>query len=173
MLDIMRKGSAMEEKTHIATGIERRDFLRGAGFGTLGLVSLGMLGGCAPSEQPQEAKAEPAAAEQAAQKPAAPPVDTTPASGVPSGGMHLTIEQINAIRKELVDSKTEDYVREDGTVIPNVFVKLRTLIDTYGLGLGSEVHDHAWDEILINFTEDDAQAYLEMPRSVWFTATDF
>ena len=164
----------MDQKTMGETaGMERRDFLMGAGFGTLGLVSLGMLGGCAPSATTQDADATAPEAEKPAPAPAPEPVDTTPASNVASGGMHLTIEQINAIRKELVDSKTEDYVCEDGTVIPNVFVKLRTLIDTYGLGLGSEVHDHAWDEILINFTEEDAQAYLEMPRSVWFTATDF
>lgn len=154
----------------MAMGMKRRDFLRGASFGTLGLVSLGMFGGCAPASQAtQDADAE---AESNVEKKVSPQVDTTPAD-VSSGGQYLTVEQINAIRKELVDGKTEDYVCEDGTVIPNVFVKLRTLIDTYGLGLGSEVHDHAWDEILINFTEEDAQAYLEMPRSIWFTATDF
>ncbi len=149
--------------------VERRDFLKGAGLGVLGLVSLGMLAGCAPQARGEATATREAPSSDAAAQAS---VDTTPAD-VASGGQYLTVEQINAIRKELVDGKTEDYACEDGTVIPNVFVKLRTLIDTYGLGLGSEVHDHAWDEILINFTEETAQAYLEMPRSVWFTATDF
>lgn len=43
----------------------------------------------------------------------------------------MTLEELNERRQQLIDSKTEDYVCADGTVIPNVYVKLRSLLDTY------------------------------------------
>lgn len=75
----------------------------------------------------------------------------------------MTLEELNERRQQLIDSKTEDYVCADGTVIPNVYVKLRSLLDTYGNGVGSQVHDGSYAEVMYLFTPEDAQAYLEMP----------
>lgn len=85
----------------------------------------------------------------------------------------MTLEELNERRQQLIDSKTEDYVCADGTVIPNVYVKLRSLLDTYGNGVGSQVHDGSYAEVMYLFTPEDAQAYLEMPMGVMFTAADY
>lgn len=164
---------------HLSMG--RRDFLRTAGFGTMGLVSLGMLNGAqafAAEEAPKEEAADEKAP--AAEAPAAPAADELAGREVKPGYPWMTVDEMNAFRRELIDSKTEDFVKADGTVVPNVFVKLRALINSYGLGLGSDMEatlagtpDNHFDEILINFTEETAQAYLEMPWAKWFTATDF
>lgn len=137
------------------SGLQRRDFLKGAAIGALGILPLSLLGGCAPRTAPNsKANAAPA----------------TP--GADAGDGLLSLEQVNTLRKELIDSK-QDYVREDGTIVPALFVKVRTLIDSIGVGLGSEVSDKSFDFVMSVFTEDEAQAYLEMPRGVHFTATDF
>lgn len=56
---------------------------------------------------------------------------------------------------------------------PAVYTKVRALINSYGFGFGSKVHDHAFDEFIYLFNEDEAQAYLEMPYGIEFTAADF
>ena len=66
----------------------------------------------------------------------------------------MTLEELNERRQQLVDSKTEDYVCADGTVIPNVYVKLRSLLDTYGNGVGSQVHDASYTEA-VSYTHLD------------------
>lgn len=171
----------MTTTEHVSMG--RRDFLRTAGFGTMGLVSLGMLNSAqayAAEEAKEEKPAEEAPAAAAAET-AAPAADDLAAREVKPGYPWMTVDEMNAFRRELIDSKEgETYTTADGTEVPNVFVKLRALINSYGLGLGSDMElglsgdaGHHFDEILINFTEDEAQAYLEMPWSKWFTATDF
>lgn len=141
--------------------VQRRDFLKGAALAGLGMLPIAALSGCGP-QQPAEATTEPARQ----QAPASAPV--------PAGadGERLTLEQVNAMRKELIDSKG-DYTREDGSVVPAVYVKLRTLIDTIGAGIGSEVGDKSFDFVMDQFSEEEAQACLEMPRGVHFTAADF
>ena len=84
----------------------------------------------------------------------------------------LSLEEVDAKRKEIIASKTE-YVCADGTVIPEVYVKLRTLINTIGMGNGNEVHDGAFGEIMYLFSEEDAAHVLEMPVGVMFTATEY
>ena len=93
-------------------------------------------------------------------------------SDVPFGVQGLTVDQMNQIRDLIIEPKTE-YMKADGTVVPEVYVKLRALFDTIGLGLGSDVTDSSYDVVMFNFTEDEAQAVLEMPRGVYFTATEF
>jgi len=97
----------------------------------------------------------------------------TPADREAKGEPTMPLEELNRRRQELVDSKTEDYVCEDGTVIPNVYVKLRTLVNTYGIGLGQELTDTCWGFWLDLFTPEEAQAYLETPKGVFFRPLDF
>lgn len=168
---------------HLSMG--RRDFLRTAGFGTMGLVSLGVLSGTqAFAAEEESAEEAPAAAEEApaAEAVATPSTDELAARDVKPGYPWMTVDEMNAFRRELIESKEgETYTTADGTEVPNVFVKLHALINSYGLGLGSDMTANLkddtvgrhFDEILINFTEETAQAYLEMPWSKWFTATDF
>lgn len=159
----------MEEKKHESLPgmpLQRRDFLKGAAFGMMGMTSLGMLAGCAsnnPAEGAPDAGAAPAT-------PAAAP--GTPEELAALGGSTMSLYELNKLRHELVDSKG-DYTCEDGTVIPALWHKLRTLINTYGEGIGSEPHDQAFDFLRMIFTEEEAQAYLEMPFGVLFTAAGF
>lgn len=89
------------------------------------------------------------------------------------GRSTMSLDELNRRRQELVDSKTEDYVCADGTVIPNVYVKLRTLVNTYGIGMGNDLTDMCFGFWMRFFNEDEAQAYLEMPKGVFFNALDF
>ena len=70
----------------------------------------------------------------------------------------MPLDELNRRRQELVDSKTEDYVCADGTVIPNVYVKLRTLANTYGIGMGSDLTDTCFGFWMRFFNEGEAQA---------------
>lgn len=142
-----------------ALKVERRDFLKGAAIGAIGLTSVAALGGCA-------AEAAPEPKESTETTPAATETAATTSSEV------MTLEELNIKRQELIDSKSE-YVCADGTVIPEAFVKLRTLIDTYGNGVGSEVHDDSFVEVMYHFSEEDAQAYLEMPFGIFFAAAEY
>lgn len=97
--------------------------------------------------------------------------------GTSSGAM--TLEEMNDVRTKMIASKT-DYTFSDGTVIPAVYVKLRALINSYGLGWGAEAKNidgtenkNFFAEVMYLFSTEDAQAYLEMPMAVFFTASDF
>lgn len=152
----------MEEQTKKGTlvenavkGLNRRDFLKGAAISALGVTTLGVLAGCSPDGKDESANGAKKVVYE-----------------LPDREGKLTLEELNALRKQYVDSK-EEYVCEDGTVIPAVYVKLRALLNTYGNGAGSEVHDASFGEVMYLFSEEEAQAYLEMPYGVRFTATDF
>ncbi len=99
-------------------------------------------------------------------------VGSTPAGLAAMGGSAMSLRELNRRRHELVDSKG-DYTCEDGTVVPAVWHKLRTLFDTYGNGCGDTKYDDTFDFYQMLFTEDEAQAYLEMPYGVLFTAAEF
>ena len=88
------------------------------------------------------------------------------------GGSIMPLYEINKRRQELIDSKG-DYTKEDGTVVPAVYTKLRALTNTYLVGCGSEVNDKCFDFFQMKFTEDEAQAYLEMPMGQWFNVRDY
>ncbi|HZK24111.1 MAG TPA: 4Fe-4S binding protein [Oscillospiraceae bacterium] len=148
-----RKGTLVEDAVK---GINRRNFLKGAAVSALSVTSLGMLAGCSPLNKEDESAND---AKKVVYE-------------LPDREGKLTLEELNALRQQYVDSK-EEYVCEDGTVIPAVYVKLRALINTYGNGAGSEVHDASFNEVMYLFSEKEAQAYLEMPFGVRFTATDF
>ncbi|THG38251.1 4Fe-4S binding protein [Adlercreutzia caecimuris] len=141
---------------------DRRAFLKGSAIGMAGMMPLASLVGCAPkgseASLSETSGEEPSAANQA-----------FAAGGVEDS---MSLEELNALRHAFVDSQTA-YTCEDGSVVPEVYVKLRALFNTYGWGMGMAVNDHAFDEFVYLFSEDEAQAYLEMPFGVEFTATDF
>lgn len=70
---------------------------------------------------------------------------------------------------------TEDYTTPSGTVIPAVYINLRNKLNRIGAGMGSDIDDneHAWDFVMLLFSEDDAQHLLEMPMYKTFSAVDY
>ena len=94
------------------------------------------------------------------------------AAGARVGGSTMPLAELNRRRQAYLDSKT-DYVKEDGTVIPAAYVKMRSLIHTYGMGAGNTPSDTCFDNIVSRFTEEEAQAYVEMPLGIRFTPLDF
>lgn len=144
----------------------RRSFLVGMGMGA---AAFGLVG-CAPAAPTDDDDSNEELAETSA-APAEVTADTVKIMAPESDDM--TLEELNRRRQELIDAKTEDYVCEDGTVIPSVYVKLRALLDSYCFGVGSAVHDHCFDEIMFHFTPEDAQIYLEMPMGTLFDAAEF
>lgn len=89
------------------------------------------------------------------------------------GVMDLTLDELNQMRRDLIDSRTE-YTRSDtGEVVPEVYVKLRALVEGYGLGIGSANKDSSFDFFMKYWTPEEAQAYIEMPLGIAFTAADF
>lgn len=96
----------------------------------------------------------------------------TPAEIAELGGCTMPLKEINRRRKAYIETKGE-YVKEDGTVIPAPYVKMRSLIHTYGMGCGNTPMDGAFDHIVRCFTEDEATAYTEMPMGIAFTPFDF
>ena len=68
----------------------------------------------------------------------------------------------------------QDYVQADGTVVPAVYLMLRNRFNRMGIGMGSNIPgDGAWDWLMEQFSEDDAQHVLDMPLFEWFTAFDY
>ncbi len=140
---------------------DRRSFLKGAAIGAMGMMPMTSMIAYASEEKGNLADTAPEA--EAAEQISMKNVKTDE---------RMTLAELNDFRQRLVDAQT-DYTCEDGSVVPAVYVKLRALMNSYGWGMGSAVHDHAFDEFVYLFSEDEAQAYLEMPFGVRFTATDF
>lgn len=95
----------------------------------------------------------------------------TPAELAAVGGSNMPLDEINRRRKLYVDAQTV-YTCSDGTVIPEVYVKARALLNTYGHGVGGDLADTVFTAIMTELTEDQAQAYLDMPRGRQFTALE-
>lgn len=68
-----------------------------------------------------------------------------------------------------------DYIAPDGTVVPEIYLRLRNRINRIGYGVGSEIEGNGteWDFMKIMFSEEDAEHYLEMPMYRMFNATDY
>ena len=120
-----REGSTMQN-----TMFDRRAFLAGATIGAASVAGMAAQLGTAIAEEPA---------------PAADSVETT------YDGM--TLAQLNEFRHQLVAAQT-DYTCEDGTVIPAVYVKMRALYNSYSFGIGSQLHDHCFDQFIYLYTED-------------------
>jgi ferredoxin len=163
--------------------IEGRDFLRGEATSAMELASASILAGCTPKAQAETNPVATDAKDEATKATAAASTSTSVTVGNVKSpatlgeiGIYtsMELEELNAMRHEVVDSKT-DFTRSDGTVIPAVWVKLRSLINMYGQGCGSNMDDDscAFFMYMFNNDESEAQAYLEMPFGVTFTAADF
>lgn len=103
-------------------------------------------------------------------------LDGCPWSGTPEnilkiGGSTMPLEELNHRRQQYVDAQTE-YVCADGTVIPEVYVKVYALVNTYSTGCGNLPNDATFSHMMELLTEEQAQAFLDMPKGVWFRALD-
>lgn len=96
----------------------------------------------------------------------------TPAAIETLGGSTMPLAELNRRRRAYLDS-LEDHVCEDGTVVPVEIVRVRALINTYGMGLGNTPADNSFGRIADCMTIDECKAYVEMPMGVEFTAHDF
>ena len=149
--------------------ISRRNFLGMMGaMGAMGAV--GTLSGCAPMSAN-------AAEGGAGQVPEVVLSDGTVWRGTPEhiaalGGSTMPLEELNRRRKEYVDSQTE-WVNEDGSVVPACYVKMRALIHAHGFGCGEGLNDTMFKRPMKLFTEEQVEAYLDMPWGVEFTANEF
>ena len=95
----------------------------------------------------------------------------TPEDILALGVSTMPLDDLNEYRQKYLDAQT-DYVKEDGTVVPACYVKVRALIHTYGMGCGNTPMDTSFDDVMEVFSEDDAQAYIDMPMGVEFDAYD-
>lgn len=95
----------------------------------------------------------------------------TPEALASTGYSTMPLEELNRRRKEYVDAHSE-YTCTDGTVIPSPYVRMHSLIETYGFGgFGTVEDDKSFDYLMALFTEDEATAYVEeMPWGQHFTA---
>ena len=141
--------------------LTRRDFMGTMGAAGAVAALAGIAGG-----SPAEVQAEAAAPE---------PNITSPERLFELGGSSMSLYDLNKQRHEIVDEKG-DFTCPDGTVIPAVWNKLRALTNSYGVGCGSDLTEatkESFDFFKMLFNEDEAQAYIEMPYGVYFTAAEF
>lgn len=135
---------------------------------------LGMAAGTAASA----ALAAPALAEQInydVEDSGNPQVAPAETGGKPGKSFEAGVEDFDAaaFRAQLLEAHNCEYTCTDGTVIPAVYNQLRALINTLGLGNGSEVTDVSFAEAMYLFSEDEAAAYITMPAGEFFTATEW
>lgn len=146
--------------------INRRAFV-----GTMGaLGTAAVLGGCSPESESVEGEA-----------PATPAVNWAPTAVnkeitplIPeSSPVIYTEEEIEHILNNPA-VVTEPFVNEDGTTVSPAHQMLRNRINRNGIGYGSMItKDHQFDLWPSLFSEEEAQAYIEMPMYTKFTAADF
>lgn len=95
----------------------------------------------------------------------------TPKEIAELGGSTMPLDELNRRRKMYVES-FGDYTMEDGTVVPAVYNQMRALIDTYGFGAGNVPIDSSFKNLVANVTEEQAQAFLDMPWGQYFRPID-
>lgn len=154
--------------------ISRRHFLSAAGLmGAAG--AMGAMAGCAPrmagaEENPLPNTTLPEGEEVVLS-------DGTVWKGTPPeiaalGASTMPLEELNRRRKAYVDSQTE-FVADDGTVVPAPYVKMRALIHTHGFGCGEGLNKEMFVRMMDTFTEEQAEAYLDMPWGKDFTVNEY
>lgn len=164
--------------------MSRRNFLGAIGaMGAMGAVAA--VSGCAPKAAGEEKVSGPDRKPVAA-APAEPVAgkgeeiimsDGTIWRGTPEhiaafGGSTMPLEELNRRRKAYVDAQTE-WVNEDGSVVPACYVKMRALIHTHGFGAGEGLNDAMFKRMQDLFTEEQVEAYLEMPWGETFTVNEY
>ena len=167
--------------------ITRRDFMGVAGMGVAGIAAMSIAAKGALAEEAAEATAgEAAEAGGEAVK-----YQTFNGGPLTAAEQHATITEydwtanklsvaeIAEAAKSVTDAEaqaildnepeiTEDYVQEDGTVVPAVYIALRNRINRNGQGVGNEVKDGCWDFLMQEFAEDEAAFYLKLPMYRYF-----
>ena len=88
------------------------------------------------------------------------------------GGSTMPLAELNRRRKAYID-QLGDYTMEDGTVVPAVYNKMRGVVHAYGMGCGNTPNDATFIDMMAKYTEDEAQAFVDMPMGIKFTALDF
>ena len=93
----------------------------------------------------------------------------TPEDVLALGVSTMPLEDLNQYRQAYLDAQSE-YTCEDGTVVPAAYVKMRALVNSYGIGCGNTVQDSSFTTLMELFTEEEAEAYIKLPMGVDFTA---
>lgn len=161
----------------MAIDLSRRAFLGSMGMGAAGLAagagSVAVVNVANAEETTVEAAGEQASFDNEWSGPGSASGDWT---GTPeplkSIGLSTMPDDELAHRRELYVNAQTARTCEDGTVIPEVYVKFRALLNTYGHGVG-QATDTSFVAIMNEVSEDEAQAYLEMPRGHQFSALEF
>jgi NAD-dependent dihydropyrimidine dehydrogenase PreA subunit len=96
----------------------------------------------------------------------------TPADIAALGGSTMPLDELNRRRQAYVDAQT-DYKKQDGTVVPKVYVQARCIVHSYGMGCGNTPVDDSFDYMMQHFTEDEMQGFVDMPMGTRFTPLDF
>lgn len=179
----------------MSTKMSRRNFVGGAAaVGALG--ALGTLSGCASADADSTTTEDkPKSTETAKTTPVSDGAYHLTFNGGPltAAEQHetisvydwttdeLSIKEIAEAAKEVSYEEavailenepliTEDYVQEDGKVIPAVYLMLRNRLNRIGQGVGNEIKDGCWDFLMTNFTEEEADLYLKLPMFKYFNA---
>lgn len=155
----------MDENTREELGLNRRDFIRGAAVGAMGIMPIFNLLGCSPSPSRGSADADSADAKEA-----------DPSNASASSGEWVDVLRSDDLMGKVLDEAeiTEDVTCSDGTVIPAVYVRMRNRINRIGRGIGSIPADStSWDMIKYLWSEEDAENYLAMPLHEYFSAGDY
>ena len=87
----------------------------------------------------------------------------------------LTRDELQAMLLDEAEV-TEDVVCDDGTVVPALYVRLRNRFNRVGIGIGSQITNEtgaAWANVMSNWSEEEAEAYLAAPLFKLFTVQDY
>lgn len=124
---------------------------------------------------PGTAKAEPAFED-------APLMGTSEDIYAPSGRIDA-VKAMTDLSKDEIDAMlldeaevVDDIVCDDGTVVPALYVRLRNRFNHIGIGIGSQITNEtgaAWANVMRNWNEEEAEAYLKAPLFKLFTVQDY
>ena len=148
--------------------INRRSFLAGAAAlaATVPVVAF--------ADESSDASADASAKPDASTAPASAFMSDDMQTYCDMGGTSLTLEELNKIRRELVDA-AGDLELEDGTVVPAVWNKLNVLTNTYGGGGTDPKTGEGVKYLQMMFDNDEelAQEYIDAPWGVVFSANEY
>lgn len=150
---------------------------RRAFMGTMGILgTTAVLGGCSPEDESADEEIAGKGESQGA-----PTIEWAPTAVneavVPlfpeAAPIIYTEEEIEQILNNPA-VVTENFVNEDGTTVSPAYQMLRNRVNRNGVGFGSMISkDHQLDLWPLLYTEEEAQAYIEMPMYTMFNAADF
>ncbi|MEC4273109.1 4Fe-4S binding protein [Adlercreutzia sp. R25] len=98
--------------------------------------------------------------------------ESTPEAIARLGASTMPLSELNRRRRAYIDAQAP-WVNGDGTVVPSCYVKMRALIHTMGYGAGRGLNDEMFRPLQRLFTEQEAEAYLQLPWGVEFTVEEF